>query len=307
MNGAGERGGATATARLHRHHLRLGGRRVLLLEGPCGWGECSPLDGYPCSPSAALAAATEAAARPWPSPVRDVIPVNALVSSADFDPASLAGFPCVKVKVVRADPGGDLGLVSAVRDAVGPSVALRVDANGAWDEDTAEWMLTRLAPFGLELAEQPVAGIESMSRLRRRVDVPLAADECVRSIEDARRLHRLSAADAIVLKVQPLGGMWPSLRLAEASALPALVTTMMETSVGIAMGLRLAASLPELPYACGLATAGALGDDVTAEPLVATGGLLRVRRVVPDPSRLLALADPYEPEPYEPEPYEGGP
>jgi O-succinylbenzoate synthase len=263
-----------------------------LLEGPYGWGECSPFDGYPCSLSAALAAATEAAARPWPAPVRQLVPVNALVSDPGFDGASLAGFPSVKVKVGRADRAGDLALVSEVRNAVGPSVGLRVDANGAWDEDTAQWMLARLAPLGLELAEQPVSSIESMSRLRRRVHVPLAADECVRSIEDARRLHRLQAADAIVLKVQPCGGMEQALRIAEASALPAVVSTMMETSVGIAMALHLAASLPELPFACGLATAGALGDDVTPLPLVATDGLMRLRRIAPDPGRLADLADP---------------
>lgn len=287
----------TATGPLRRHHLVVGGRRVLLLEGPSGWGECSPLEGYPCSPGSALAAATEAATGPWPAPVRQAVPVNALVTGPHFDPASLSGFPCVKVKVGRADPGADLALVSAVRDAVGPSVSLRVDANGTWDEDTARSMLSRLAPLDIELAEQPVGTLESMSRLRRRVGVALAADECVRSIDDARRLRQLAAADAIVLKVQPLGGMWPSLRIAEAAAVPAVVTTMMETSVGIAMALHLAASLPELRFACGLATAGALGDDVTGEPLSASDGVMRVRRVTPDPGLLAALADP-APRPY---------
>ncbi|MBO0714267.1 MAG: hypothetical protein J2P59_05900 [Acidimicrobiales bacterium] len=300
---AGRRPGADATApgHLRRHPLLVGGRRVLLLEGPSGWGECSPLEGYPCSPSAALAAATEAAAGPWPALAREVVPVNALVTGAPFDPASLEGFSCVKVKVGRADRAEDLALVAAVREAVGPSVALRVDANGAWDEDTARSMLSRLAPFDIELAEQPVGTIESMSRLRRRVSVPLAADECVRSIDDARLVHRLEAADAIVLKVQPLGGMAQSLRIAEAAAVPAVVTTMMETSVGIAVALHLAASLPELPFACGLATAGALGHDVTHQPLSAEDGMMRVRRVTPDPALLAALADP-TPLPYEASP-----
>jgi O-succinylbenzoate synthase len=301
MTGAGARAHTAATGQLLRHHLRIGGRRVLLLEGPAGWGECSPLEGYPCSPSAALAAATEAATGPWPAAVRQVVPVNALVTDSPFDPAALEGFPCVKVKVGRADRDQDLALVSAVREAVGPSVALRVDANGAWDEETAASMLSRLASLDIELAEQPVGTIESMSRLRRQVGVPLAADECVRSIEDARRLHRLHAADAIVLKVQPLGGMGQARRIAEAADVPAVVTTMMETSVGIAMALHLAASLPELPLACGLATAGALGDDVTAEPLSATEGVMQVRRVTPDPRRLAALADP-APPPYEASP-----
>lgn len=282
---------------LAHHSLRIGARRIVLVQGPFGWGECSPFDGYPCSLSAALAAATEAAGRPWPAPVRYVVPVNALVSDTSFDPAALADFGCVKIKVGRADLRSELALVSAVRDAVGSSVALRVDANGAWDEDAAEWMLTQISRYDIELAEQPVGSIDAMARLRRRVSIPLAADECVRSIEDAKLLHRRDAADAVVLKVQPLGGMWSALRIAEAASVPAVVSTMMETSVGIAAAVNLAASLPELPYACGLGTAGALGADVTHEPLVARGGQMMVKRVVPDAELLAALADgqvPYE-------------
>jgi len=264
------------------YRVRIGDRDFRLLEGPCGSGECSPLPGYPCSPATALAAATEAATRTWPTPLRDVVPVNALVSGFDPDPADLAGFACVKVKVGRREIRSEISLVSAVRDMVGPSVALRVDANGAWDETTAESALTSLAPYGIELAEQPVTGLEAMARLRRRVRVPLAADECVRSLQDARRLRSLRAADAVVLKVQPLGGMWAALDVAEAAGVPALVSSMMETSVGIAAGLHLAASLPELPHACGLATLGMLAADVTRAPLLPAGGVLAVRRVVPD-------------------------
>jgi O-succinylbenzoate synthase len=136
-----------------------------------------------------------------------------------------------------------------------------------------------------------------MARLRRRVSVPLAADECVRSVDDARRLRSLHAADAIVLKVQPLGGMWQALSVAETAGVPAVVSSMMETSVGIAVGLRLAASLPELPHACGLATVGMLARDVTRSPLVPVSGVLAVRRVVPDLDLLTAVPegeDPYE-------------
>lgn len=276
---------------LDRHALRIGGRRIVLLEGPFGWGECSPLDGYPCSLSAAMAAALEAAERPWPSPVRDCVPVNALVTDASFDPTTLADFGCVKMKVGRGDLRADLSFVSAVRDAVGPSVRLRVDANGSWDEDAAEWVLSRMVRHDIEFAEQPVGSIDAMARLRRRVRVPLAADECLRSIEDAKLFRRLGAGDAVVLKVQPLGGMWSALRVAEAAAVPAVVSSMMETSVGIAAAVNLAASLPELPYACGLATAGALGADVVHEPLMARAGEINVRRVVPDRDLLAALAD----------------
>ncbi len=175
--------------------------------------------------------------------------------------------------------------MAAVRDAVGPGVALRVDANGAWDLDTAQAMIRRLARSQLELVEQPVATLDELARLRRRVDVPVAADESVRSVGDARSLAALDAADAVVLKVQPLGGVRAALRMAEAAGVPALVTSMRETSIGIAAGLALAAALPEVPYACGLA-ARMPGGDVVREPLEPVGGHLRVRRVEPDPELL---------------------
>jgi O-succinylbenzoate synthase len=218
-------------------------------------------------------------------PVRTSVPVNALVDDPPVDPAALTGFPAVKVKVGRRNQEDDVALVAAVRDAVGPGVALRVDANGAWDLDTAEAMIRRLARWDLELVEQPVAGLDELARLRRRVDVPVAADECMRSVEDARCLAALDAADAVVLKVQPLGGVRPSLRVAEAAGVPALVTSMRETSIGIAAGLALAAALPDLPFACGFA--GRMpGGDVVAEPLEPVDGRMRVRRVLPDPALL---------------------
>jgi L-alanine-DL-glutamate epimerase-like enolase superfamily enzyme len=148
---------------------------VTLLEGPAGWGECSPLPGYPCDPQAAWDAAREAACDGWPARVRDAIAVNALVDDAGVESRALEGFPAVKVKVGRADPGADLDLVAAVRNAIGPLVALRVDANGAWDVDEAAHMIRELARYDLELVEQPVATLDELSRLRRRVDVPLAA------------------------------------------------------------------------------------------------------------------------------------
>ena len=114
----------------------------------------------------------------------------------------------------------------------------------------------------------------------------MAADECVRGLDDARRLARLEAADAIVIKVQPLGGVRAALDVAEASGVPAIVTSMLETSIGLAAGLALAAALPELPYACGLGTAGLLAADVVAEPLLPVGGWLHVRRPMPDPALL---------------------
>lgn len=261
------------------HRLVLDGRPVVLLEGPAGWGEWSPLPGYPCDPARAWEAAREAAEVGWPAARRDTVPVNALVTGPGFAPASLLGYPAVKVKVRDR---GDVALVAAVREAVGPSVALRVDANAAWDLDTAVTLIRRLVAFDLELVEQPVATLEDLARLRRRVDVPIAADEAVRDLDDARRLKALAAADALVLKVQPAGGVRAALALADAAGVPAIPTSMHETSVGLAAGAALAAALPELPYACGLATAAHRRSDVTADPLVPVAGRLPVRPVVPD-------------------------
>jgi o-succinylbenzoate synthase len=270
---------------VNAHRLRIGDRALTLVEGPAGWGEFSPLPGYACDPGAAWAAACEAAYEGWPAAVRDTVPVNALVDDAPVDPAALDGFPAVKVKVGGAEPAADLDLVAAVRNAIGPSVALRVDANGAWDVDTAARVVAQLTRYDLELVEQPVATIDELAVLRRRVAVPLAADECVRSVDDARCLAALQAADAVVIKVQPLGGVRAALRVADAAGVPAIVTSMRETSVGIAAGLALAVALPELPYACGLSAR--IGCDVVRQPLVPERGALRVRRVEPDP-RLIA-------------------
>jgi o-succinylbenzoate synthase len=277
------------TGRVQEHRLTVDGRSVWLLEGPAGWGECSPLPGYPCDPRAAWRAAWEAATVGWPSPVRPDVAVNALVAGPTFDPAALASFPAVKVKVGGAR---DVELVAAVRDAVGPSVALRVDANGAWDLDTARDQIARLARYDLELVEQPVTSIDDLARLRRRVAVPLAADECVRTPADAQRLRDLDAADALVLKVQPVGGVRAGLELAERAGVPAIVSSMHETSVGVAAGLALAAALPELRYACGLATVASRASDVTLDRLVPVGGRLWARPVQPDRGLVARYAAP---------------
>jgi O-succinylbenzoate synthase len=267
---------------LTEHRLRIGDRDVTLLQGPAGWGECSPLPGYPSDPVSCRAAAEEAALVGFPPPVRDAIPVNALVDGP-FLVQEVRRFPAVKVKV--RDAAG-VALVAAVRDAVGPATPIRVDANGAWDVDLAVEMVARLARYDVEFVEQPVAGIDDLARVRRAVDIPIAADECIRSLADARALRAADAADLVVLKQQPLGGVRAALQVYEAAGVPAVVTSMMETSVGIAAGVALAAALPELPYACGLATLGALPGDVTHEPLAPVDGVITVRAVAPDPDLL---------------------
>jgi len=264
-------------------------REATLIEGPAGWGECSPLPGYPCEPEACMAAASEAAFDGWPAAVRAEVPVNGLVpavgpaTAADLAAEAVAaGITTVKVKVGGGPPGDDTDRVAAVRAALGPAGRIRLDANGAWDRDTAVLALRRLSAFDLELVEQPVAGLDDLARLRRLVDVPLAADESLRDLDDARRFAVLEAADAVVVKVQPLGGVRAALRVVEAAGVPAIVSSLYETSIGLAAGVALAAALPELPYACGLGTAVLLAGDVVADPLVPVGGVLPVRRVAPD-------------------------
>ena len=252
----------------------------MLIEGPAGWGEFSPFPDYgPAVAARWLPCALEAATEGWPEPVRDSIPVNVTVPAVVPERAGaiVAASSCTTAKVKVAE-GDDQERVAAVRDALGPGGRLRVDANGAWTIDEAERAIKALERYDLEYVEQPVASLEEMARLRRRVEVPLAADESVRTAEDPLHVAGLEAADIVVLKVQPLGGVRRALEVAEATGLPCVVSSAVETSVGIAAGLALAAALPELPYACGLATVELLAGDVVAEPLIPVEGEIAVRR-----------------------------
>ena len=283
---------------MREHRLQIGPRAVVLVEGPAGWGECSPIPGYPCDRTQARRAAVEAATEGFPPARRPEVAVNALVDATDEIGAPLAErlapYGCVKIKVGRAAPDEDVARVGAVRDLVGPHVALRIDANGAWDVDTALDTLARLARLGVVLAEQPVASLADLARVRRASAVPVAADECVRSIDDARELRRSAAADAIVLKVQPLGGVRAALAIAEAAAVPAIVSSLLETSIGLAAGVALAATLEPAPLACGLATLDRIEGDVVRQPLTPRGNVIAVpdRYPVPDPALLARYASP---------------
>jgi O-succinylbenzoate synthase len=188
--------------------------------------------------------------------------------------------------------GDDEARVAAVRDALGPGGRIRVDANGGWDVDGAVAAIRLLdrAASGLEYVEQPCASVEELAAVRRGVDVPIAADESIRRAADPYRVRDLEAADVAVLKVQPLGGVRACLRIAEDIGLPVVVSSALETSVGIAAGLALAAALPELPYACGLATVQLLTSDVAVSPLLPVAGVLSVGVPTIDDVALAALA-----------------
>jgi O-succinylbenzoate synthase len=278
-------------------------REGVLLRGDAGWAEWSPFTEYP--PEVAepwLRCAEEAASGDWPEPAREWVPVNVTVPAVGAARAHeiVTAGGCRTAKVKVAEPGQTLGddqaRVEAVRDALGPRGRLRVDANGGWDVDEAVAAVRALerAAGGLEYVEQPCATVEELAVVRRAVDVPIAADESIRRAEDPYRVRDLAAADVAVLKVQPLGGVAACLRIAEDIGLPVVVSSALETSVGIAAGLALAAALPELPYACGLATVQLLTDDVAVEPLLPVDGALRVGRPTVDPAALGRLAAPAE-------------
>ncbi|KGH48384.1 O-succinylbenzoate synthase [Modestobacter caceresii] len=270
-------------------------RDGVLVRGPAGWGEFSPFWDYDVTESRRWwAAAHESAVLGWPDPLRDSVPVNVTVPAVEPDRAHaiVTGSGCRTAKVKVAEPGqsaaDDLARVEAVRDALGPAGAIRVDANAAWDVDTAVARLRELDRVGLEYAEQPCATIGELAAVRRRVEVRVAADEVVRRAADPREVDLREAADVVVLKVQPLGGVRAALAVAEAHGLPCVVSSALESSVGIAAGVALAAALPELPFACGLATVALFTDDVTGEPLLPVDGALPVRR--PEPDRLAETA-----------------
>ncbi|MEV0702429.1 o-succinylbenzoate synthase [Saccharopolyspora sp. NPDC050389] len=274
-------------------------RRGVLLSGPAGWGEFCPFEDYDDAQSVPwLRAALEACTEEWPEPVRDRIPVNCTVPAVPAEKAAaiVAASGCGTAKVKIAEPGqsagDDIERVAAVRDALGPGGAIRVDANAAWDVDTAVARIRELdkAAEGLEYAEQPCPTIDELAAVRRRVDVRIAADESIRRAEDPLRVAVAGAADVAIIKATPLGGVRRALRVAEACGLPCVVSSAVESSVGLAAQLALAGALPELPFACGLGTVALLDGDVVADSLLPVDGHLPVLRRPPEPDPALVAA-----------------
>lgn len=277
-----------------RHRFRrVDHRDAVLIRGPLGWGEFSPFPDYPPQVTTRwLAAALEMACGPLPPPGRDTIPVNVTIPAVPPDVAvslvAESGATTAKVKVGEPgqDPADDEARVAAVRDVLGTTGRIRIDVNAAWDLETAVERLTALAVYDLEYAEQPVGTLEEMVELRRRCPVLIAADEMVRMRPDPLEVVEMGAADLMVIKVQPLGGIGRALDIARRAGVPVVVSSALETSVGIYGGLLFASLLPELPYACGLGTVALLMGDPTPQPLIPSDGFLEVRRPEPDPELL---------------------
>ncbi|WP_423202384.1 o-succinylbenzoate synthase [Mycobacterium decipiens] len=272
-------------------------REVALIEGPAGWGEFGAFVEYHAAEASAwLASAIEGAYRSPPPVRRNHVPINATVPAVAAARVGevLARFPGARTaKVKVAEPGqrlvDDVDRVNAVRELV-PTV--RVDANGGWSVAEAVTAAAALTADGpLEYLEQPCASVAELAELRRRVDVPIAADESIRKAEDPLAVVRAHAADIAVLKVAPLGGVWTVLDIAARIAAPVVVSSALDSAVGIAAGLTAAAALPELHHACGLGTGGLFAEDV-AEPAVPIDGFLPVVPVTPDPARLQVLGAP---------------
>ncbi|MGQ0775514.1 MAG: o-succinylbenzoate synthase [Pseudonocardiales bacterium] len=277
-------------------------REGMLIEGPAGWGEFCPFAEYDDRESASwLATAVEQCTVGWPKPVRDRIPINCTVPAVGperaYEITARSGCATAKIKVADHPKSlaEDLARVEAVRDALGPSGAIRVDANAAWDVDTAIKHIGLLdKACGLEYVEQPCRTIDELAAVRRQVDVRIAADESIRRAEDPLRVAVAGAADIAVLKCTPLGGVRRSLQVAEAAGLSCVVSSALETSVGLAAQLALAGALPELDFACGLGTLSLLCGDVVRDDdsLWPEMGYLPVPRTPPVPDR--ARLDTYE-------------
>jgi O-succinylbenzoate synthase len=280
------------TIKMRNRFRGITAREGVVLRGAAGWGEFCPFAEYSDEESVPwLAAAVEASETGWPSPVRDRVEVNTTVPVVSperaYDLVTASGCRTAKVKV--ADPRSslvdDCERVAAVRDALGSPGAIRVDANMAWDVDTAVRAIADLdkAAGGLEYVEQPCVSIEELAAVRRRVSVRIAADESIRRAEDPLKVAVAGAADIAVLKVAPLGGVRRALEVADACGLPCVVSSALETSVGLAAGLALAGALPALDFACGLGTISLMEGDIVSASLSPVDGYLPVLERAPEP------------------------
>jgi O-succinylbenzoate synthase len=272
-------------------------REVALIDGPAGWGEFGAfLDYEPAEAAAWLASAIESAYRPRPAVCRSRVAINATVPAVKASSVGdlLARFPGVRTAKVKVAEAGqtlaeDVERVEAVRELV---PVVRVDANGGWTVDEAVAAAKALTASGpLEYLEQPCKTVPELAAVRGRVDVPVAADESIRRATDPLHVVRAGACDVAVLKVAPLGGVSALLSIASETDVPVVVSSALDSAVGIGSGLLAAAALPRLDHACGLGTGGLFIDDV-ADPAVPVEGCLPVAEVSPDPARLSALAAP---------------
>ncbi|MDO8733075.1 MAG: o-succinylbenzoate synthase [Actinomycetota bacterium] len=304
-------GAVPFAVRLHREFRGVTVREGMLIQGPSGWGEFSPFEDYDDQAASRwLGAAIESAFGTWPQAQRSTINVNAIIPAVSPAVArELAeqavvrdGCTTIKVKITGEDTS-DEARVAAIREALDATLGygvglIRIDANACWNAPQAISSLHRLAAYGLEYVEQPVPSKEELRTVRAAVDVPIAVDESIRSDRgiDPRALSELAEiADVAIIKPSPVGGVRRALEIAELVKLPVVVSSSMDSSIGLCAALALAAAL-DVDRACGLGTGALLATDLVVNPLVPVGGVMRVQRLSPDAGSLQAAQQLLVPE-----------
>jgi len=276
-------------------------REVALFQGEYGWGEFSPFleyDYQECAPW--LMCAIEAATKPRPKLYRNSVRVNGTIPATNDKSVikslieTYQGVKTFKVKV-GDNLGEDIVRLAQIR-SLGRDIKIRIDVNGLWSVKDA---LTNLYAFyeevgPFEYVEQPCATLEELCELKSSIRIPLkiAVDEVLRKAKDPFDIDLSGAADFVMLKVQPLGGIARAHQLAEHHKLPVVVSSALESAVGINYGLQLAASFPEMNFDCGLGTGSLLGADVASLPIV--NGAIEIAEVEPDFRGIEVAPDRYE-------------
>ena len=276
-------------------------REVALFQGPNGWGEFSPFLEYDDNEAAKWLKSGVEAAIGAEFPIhRDSIKVNGTIPATDSvaEINSLVNsYPGVSVFKVKVGSGieADIKRLKAVK-GVAPSAKIRIDVNGSWSVAEAERNIKAIVDQigALEYVEQPVSDFESLQELKRKLngEVLIAGDEVIRKSQDLMKLDLLSAIDILMLKVAPLGGIERSLEIANHHQLPIVVSSALESAVGISHGLRLAAALPNLDYASGLATGALFESDLATHEI--RSGEIKVKEIEPNCDALVRFAAPKE-------------
>jgi O-succinylbenzoate synthase len=270
-------------------------REVALIKGSHGWGEFSPFLEYDDVESAPwLASAIEAATTPKPKLYRTSVAVNGTIPALN-DPMDLQriveSFPGVTIFKVKVgnNLAEDLARVNVIRQ-LQPAAKIRIDVNGLWNVDQAEEFLTSVGE--IEYVEQPCTTVAELRELKSRTSVKIVGDEILRKAIDPFAIDLAGAIDYLMLKVQPLGGIKRAHALAEHHNLPVVVSSALESAVGINYGLTLAASFEELNFDCGLGTGSLLAADVAQLPIV--DGMIEISEFEPQLQGLDVASDRFE-------------
>ena len=270
-------------------------REVALIQGEYGWGEFSPFLEYDDAESAPwLACAIEAATTPKPKLYRTEVAVNGTIPALNDEVElekivdSYPGATTFKVKV-GSNAHEDIARINTIR-SLRPGAKIRIDANGLLSVDQAVSLLQLVGE--IEYIEQPCATLEELRELKKRIDVKIVGDEVLRKAKDPFAVDLAGAIDYLMLKVQPLGGISRAHRLAEHHKLPVVVSSALESAVGINYGLILAASFEDMTFDCGLGTGSLLAKNVAELPIV--DGKIQISDVVPHLEGLDVTADRFE-------------